>query len=150
MFQDYISINFTTLMILLVLGVTMFTNRKHRVPSTRLYYVLVILLFVITILEYFDNLGSEKITHTPPFGQSNLIQMRLLSATAIYILRPFIILLELIVIRPGRKRAIILSIPAIINAMHCSTYHLPLERSSSSGLTRITIGRLQNSITLFI
>ncbi|MBR1816487.1 MAG: histidine kinase [Lachnospiraceae bacterium] len=117
MFYDYLSINFTTLMILLVLGVTMFTNRKHRVPSTRLYYILVILLFVITILEYFDNMGSEKIRHTPPFDQSKLIQIRLLAATAIYVLRPFIILLELIVINPGRKRAIIFSVPAIINAL---------------------------------
>ena len=118
MIADYLITNFTTLILLLVLCVTIFTDRGLKIPSARLFNLAMLLIFILTVLEYLNAMCSGETGYIPQaLSLNDRIHIRLITGTALYVLRPFIILLELIVLVPGRKNRILLTIPAVLNAL---------------------------------
>ena len=118
MIADYLITNYITLIILVVLAATMFTNRGLSIPSSKYFNIAVILIFIISIFEYLDAMTQGLTRYMPEaLDLNDLIYIRLIADTAMYIIRPFIILLEIIIILPGRRNHILFTIPAVINAL---------------------------------
>ena len=118
MIADYLITNYLTLIILLILVATMYTNRGLSIPSTGFFNIALILILVLTIFEYLD-LMTQGLTRYMPeaFSLNDCIFIRTIVCTLLYMIRPFIILLEIIAVVPGRRNHVLLSIPAVLNAL---------------------------------
>ncbi len=118
MIADYLITNYITLIILLVLVTTMFTNRGISIPASGYFNIIVILIFILTIFEYLDIMSQGLTRYTPQsLSLNNLIFIRLIACTLTYIIRPFVILIELIVLVPEKKAHILFTIPSVLNAL---------------------------------
>lgn len=118
MIADYLITNFTTLMILTVLCVTMFTNRNFNIPYSNLFNAFVILILVLTVFEYIELLATGKTGYIPRnLSLEDMIHIRLIASTAMYMIRPFTILVALVVLVTDTKKRILLAMPAVINAL---------------------------------
>lgn len=118
MIIDWFLSNFITLMVIVVMIVLMIVNQKLRIPATQLLYVLLALLFILTILDYADDFLAGRLNRPPMFDPTN---MRTTVDVLRYIIRPLIILIELMVILPQRRYRLICAVPAVINAAVYST-----------------------------
>ena len=118
MIADYLITNYITLIIMLVLAATMFTNRGFSIPSSMYFNIIAILVFAVTIFEYLD-LMTQGLTRYMPeaFSLNDRIIIRTVVCTAMYMIRPFIIFLEIIAVVPGRRNHLLLSVPAVFNAL---------------------------------
>ena len=118
MIADYLTTNYLTLIILLILVATMYTNRGLSIPSAGFFNIALILILVLTIFEYLD-LMTQGLTRYIPEALSlnDRIFIRTIASTAMYIIRPYIILLEIIVIVPGRRNHILFTIPTVFNTL---------------------------------
>ena len=105
-----------TLMILLLLSVVMLANRKITVPASGLFHITIALLLATTIGVF---VGDRASGFTPDNTDVLEAYINIHTAAAVfcYILRPFIILTELLVIVPDVKYRFLLTLPAIINSV---------------------------------
>lgn len=118
MIADYLITNFTTLMILVILCVTMFTNRNFNIPYSNLFNAFVILILVLTVFEYIELLATGNTGYIPKnLSLEDMIHIRLIASTAMYMIRPFTILVALVVLVTDTKKRILLAMPAVINAL---------------------------------
>ena len=119
MIYTYISSNFMTLMILLILGAVMWINRKEQIPASNLFLAGIFMLLVLTVTESAETwLGNldENVE-----GLSEIINARTVFSVINYILRPAIIMIEVFLLLPTRKLRLICALPAVINAGIYST-----------------------------
>lgn len=114
---DYLTIVFTTLMILSGLVTLMIVNRDVKIPATKFFVTGIILLLVITVLD-----AVKTKQYIAPFedAQAYVRSQTFLSAI-IYILRPFLIMIQVLIIVPDKKYKLFCVLPALINAVIYST-----------------------------
>ncbi len=115
----YFSYNFITLMIMLALIAMMYVNRDVKIPATNLFVMCLFCVLILTIAGSMDT--DLDVTGLSPERVSFYVHRRLIACTVAYILRPCVILTELIIIFQKSKLRFLLVIPAVINGLIFST-----------------------------
>lgn len=120
MLLAYFTANYVTIMILSAVIVTMLINRRYEIPASDLFFLGVALLLVITV---FDTVSDMCRDGAPYFelSLSGRIRLREISSAIAYILRPFVIMIEVLVIMPPSKSKPLVAIPAALNLVIYST-----------------------------
>lgn len=104
-------------MILFFLSVIIYVNRKVNIPAGKLVSIIIVVLLIVDMLDYGENVLSGITAYQIEISDPQLrIGLRTVFRTLLYVLRPTIILLELFVISPNKKYWLPLSIPTIVNA----------------------------------
>ncbi len=104
-------------MILFFLAVIMFVNGKHRIPAAGLFKMLIFLILLIAAADHADDLTTDATRRHIDFpDMETRVQLRIIASTIKYVLRPVVILLELLIICPNQKLRIPIIIPSVINA----------------------------------
>ena len=114
----YFSSSFITLILLSAVLVMMLVNRKLNIPATKMLYAAIVLILVLSVLDFFDNYCSGEYELVPSF---DTVWPRTVTETLIYTLRPLVILAELLIILPKRRYRLLCAVPAVINAAVYST-----------------------------
>ncbi len=115
----YFILNFMPLMILLALAAMMFVNRDVKIPATNLFNVTIIIMLALTV---FSTMNSyTDISGFSPAEAEKTIWIHTLATTFSYILRPFLILTEILIILDNKKYRLLCAIPAVINGIIFST-----------------------------
>lgn len=114
----YFSSSFITLILLSAVLVMMLVNRKLNIPATKMLYAAIVLILVLSVLDFFDNYCAGEYELIPSF---DTVWPRTVTETLIYTLRPLVILAELIIILPKRRYRLLCAVPAVINAAVYST-----------------------------
>ena len=124
MILDYFVHNYLTLIILLFLTVLRNSNRKENVPAAQLFTLVTVMLLAITVAETVSimPISSAELSNSEIISVLKIRRtIKIVSNTVIYILRPFIIMIELFIIIPDRKFKALYAVPAIINTFVYST-----------------------------
>ncbi|MBQ3913617.1 MAG: HD-GYP domain-containing protein [Lachnospiraceae bacterium] len=119
MLTSYLTYNFITLMILLALISMMYVNKDVKIPATSLFVVSIGLLLIVTVAGVFDT--SYDVSAMLPEEAARVVAVRTWASAIGYILRPCIILAELLIMLRGRKYRMLCVIPALLNAVVYST-----------------------------
>lgn len=119
-FADYFSNNYMTLMTISGLVLLMFVNRDTKIPASRYFCVAIMLLLAITVADYFGNY-YKFLTVTEPDMTPLAIERRYIWDTLSYIIRPVIILIEVLVILPDKKYKYLCILPAAVSGIIYST-----------------------------
>ena len=120
MLLEYISMNFITLLILLLIMTLILINNKSKLPATDYYFIAVTLCFAVTVAELFNyDSVYEAAQRSDSLAQFTIL--RKWADVFVYICRPVIILLEVFCIVPNKKKQFICTIPALINGAIYST-----------------------------
>ena len=114
MLISYFQINFLTLMILLALVSLMYMNRDVKIPATKLFIMCVALLIALTLVATLDT--SVDVSGLSAAEAARVVTTRRVMSTLGYIIRPCVILAELLIIFEKSKYRMLLVIPAVINA----------------------------------
>lgn len=116
MLIDFFVSNYLTLVILFFLAIVLYVNKGVKIPAAGLVKTIVVLIIVLEILDYADDVlyGKAACQIDIPFELRT--KLRMIAATLAYVMRPFIIMLELFVICPEKKARMLLTIPTIINS----------------------------------
>ena len=112
MFLEIISENFMTYSILFILSVLLAINKKTQIPAAQLFPVGVAAIALTSI----SISASDHIDAILPESAPNPAVLTVLAIFR-YIVRPCVILLELMIIVPDMKYKLIACIPAVINAV---------------------------------
>ncbi len=115
----YFIINFMPLMILLTLLAMMFVNRDVKIPAANLFAVSIVITIVLTCLSAFSD--YTDISSLSPEAAARVIYFHTAASAAGYMLRPCLILMEILIIQNESKHKFLYAIPAIINAGIFST-----------------------------
>ena len=99
--MEYISQSYITLMLLAGLTVILIANRKTKIQGTQLVWIIMELVFVLTSCEYLEYWCD---TYNKP------LWILYFKTTLIYLIYPFIVLLELYLVAPI-KRKLLTAIP---------------------------------------
>ena len=118
MILDFFTTNFLTLMLMSALIVMMVVNRKLKIPATQMFYVLIAVVLLLSVLDFLDDFLAGDFSEKPAFDP---VVFRTVVDWLLYILRPVVILIELLVILPKLQYRLLCTIPAIINAIIFST-----------------------------
>lgn len=94
---DWFVGNFPTLMILLAIVVLIIMNRHENIPAARLFALGAVLMIAVTVSETVS--VQAVLAGKTPF----LIRVHTMSDALRYIIRPFIILIELFIIVPNKN-----------------------------------------------
>lgn len=105
---DFCLNNIITLNLLLGLIIIIYANRRQKIPATSVVIWLIITLIVIIIAEYFDK-RAASLSHPAVSG--------MIVSAVWYILRPLLILWEVYLLTPERKRRIVYTIPEVVNTI---------------------------------
>ena len=117
MLTDFFVSNYLTLVILFFLAVIVYVNRKMNIPAARLVTAIIIVLLFVEILDYGEDVLSGEATYKIDISDIEFrIKLRTVMTTLLYVLRPTIILLELLVICPNKKYWLPLAVPTVVNA----------------------------------
>lgn len=99
MITEFLAANASILLILLVLAVMLYMNRDLDIPAVGLFRTAIFLLLLISILDFADSAAAGGTVHSFPVTDTAvLIRIRTIASTLVYILRPVVILLELLVL----------------------------------------------------
>ncbi len=121
MILAYFSSNYATLLIISAIVVIIFVNKKYNIPATDLFFMEIALLLIITV---FDNVQSLCENNDPclMLDMEARVRLRNISAAISFILRPFVIMIEVLIIIPSEvKLKPLAAIPAVLNLMIYST-----------------------------
>lgn len=118
MIASFLTTNFMTLMILLALMSVMAVNRHAKPPASDLLLLGIALLFIILIADTASDLATKR---ELDFSLPTLVKIRIIADATSYILRPFIILTEVLIILPNRRYKALCAIPAAVNTIIYST-----------------------------
>ncbi len=119
MIVAYYTANFMTLMILFTLTALILVNRDVKIPATNLVVVSIFLMFAITVIGAFD--VDTDVSGMTAAEVADIVRTRTLMSTLGYIMRPCVILTELLIILQSRKYRFLCVIPVVINAAVYST-----------------------------
>lgn len=138
-FAEYFSINYMTLMTLSGLVLLMFVNKNAKIPASRYFRIGIILLLAVTVSDYFGNY-YKFLTVTAPDMTAFAVERRYIWDTISYIIRPVIILLEVLVILPDKKYKYLCILPAAVNGIIYSTRFFGSELTYTLGDNNIFVG----------
>ena len=115
MLVNYLTVNFWPIMILLALIAIMIVNRDVKIPATKLFVVSILVVFALTVAGTFD-IGGDVSALAAKEAQS-IVTTRTIACVIMYVLRPIVILAELIIVLHDYKYKYLCVIPAIFNAV---------------------------------
>ena len=119
MLLEYVSTNFMTLMILFSLIVILYVNKQADLQAAKLVKTVIGLLLLITVIDHFGTLSEQ---YRLPFAEHDeCVRYRIIFDAISYILRPFIIMIEVFIIIPDKKYRPLCILPAAINGIIFST-----------------------------
>ena len=117
MLLDYITSNFITLALLVSMSLLVFHNRKADIPASGLFHIPILLIFAMTITTYVNELTGSALLDGTASDPELYRKIRFISADIEYILRPFPIYIELLLIIPDRRNKLLSFVPAGINTL---------------------------------
>jgi HD superfamily phosphodiesterase len=132
-------------MIILGLIAMMYVNRDVKIPATRLFTTVIIMMLLLTVIAMVNtDISIEGLSA----GDANrLIFLHTLTSTLSYTLRPCMTMFEILIILHNKKYKLLYTIPAIINGLIFSTalfgseiaFHIGSDNHWYSGPLRPTI-----------
>ncbi len=129
LFLNYLAQEHITLMILLALIVIILVNRKNgQVPGTRYYSIGITLLFLLTITDAFgDWMAEPHARDILNLAAPEALRLHRFCSAASNILRPLIIMIQVLLVVPKNRYRFLWTLPAIFNTL---VYLTPLFGSS--------------------
>ena len=115
---SFLTTNFMTLMILSGLIAVIIMNRDSKLPASDLFFLSIALLFAVIISDWLNDMATIQAL---PFSKSTQISIKTAASAMSYIIRPFIIFTELLIILPGWRYKALFAIPAAVNTVVYST-----------------------------
>ncbi len=115
MLLDYFVTNFMPLMILLALFAMMYVNRDVKIPATNLFRVVAGIMLLLTITSTFGS--YTDVSGLPPETVQKVVFIHTLLSSISYILRPCLILMEILIILNKSRFKLLYAIPAVINGV---------------------------------
>ena len=100
MILAYFTANFVTLMIVGALIVMMAVNRKLKIPATQYFYVMIAVILLLTVLDFLNDFLAGAMERKPDF---NPVRLRAVVDAVNYMLRPVVIMVEVLVVQPKQK-----------------------------------------------
>ena len=122
--MSFFVLSFMPLMILLGLLAMMFINRDVKIPASKLFAAGIVITVLLTVTSTVnEHTGIAGLT---PEEAQRIIRLHTVTSTLSYVLRPCLILLEILIILDdtpyrGLKYKLICAIPAIVNGAIFST-----------------------------
>ena len=120
---DFISTNcresFISLMIISVLIVVMAVNRNEDIPASGLFKLGTGLILFVTVIDTFEIYLASRTGTVSELA--DVVRLRTVCSALIYILRPLIIMTEVLIMLPDKKLRPLCLVPAALNAMYFST-----------------------------
>lgn len=111
---EYFTSNFMTLTILLAIVVLMIANGQDKIPMSNYFTWGIVLLVLLTVTNYADEMAAAEQAGSP--GIESVVKLRTVASALGYMLRPVVILIEVLVVVPGKKYRPLFILPAVINA----------------------------------
>ena len=121
---QYFTSNYMTLMILLSLASLMFVNRNIKIPASKFFMADIFIMLLITITITLNVVLENSVLKNPSMNTADiarLITMHTWSCTLCYMMRPCIIMLQIIIILQDKKYRLLCTIPSILNAILYAT-----------------------------
>ena len=118
MLTTILTSNFMSVMILAGLITVIIMNRNSKLPASDLFFMGIILLFAVLAADTVNDLASSR---QLPFSTPTLVNIRTAASATGYILRPFIIFTQFLIILPNWRYKALFAIPAAANAVIYST-----------------------------
>ena len=100
-------------MLIAALIVMMIVNRNVKIPATQMFYALIAVILVLSVLDFLNSYLAWELDRKPTFDP---VRMRTVVDAVAYILRPLVILIELLMIIPKWWYRLLCVVPAIVNA----------------------------------
>ena len=119
MILSYFIINFMPLMIILGLIAMMYVNRDIKIPATKLFAAVIVMMLVLTVIAMVNT--DSSIEGLSPGDVNRRIFLHTLTSVLSYTLRPCMIMIEILIILHNKKYRLLFTIPAIINGLIFST-----------------------------
>ena len=117
LFLAFLTSGFSTLIILFILAIFMLLNQDIKIPASRTFHAALIVLLLIVALDFGDDLFAGRTSYriqTLPIEK--IVQYRTITSTLLYMLRPVVILLQLMIVAPSQRIKIPCITLALINA----------------------------------
>ncbi|MCR4643983.1 MAG: histidine kinase [Oscillospiraceae bacterium] len=117
LFLAFLASGFSTLIILFILAIFILLNQDIKIPASKTFSAALIVLLLIVALDFGDDLLAGKtsyLIHTIPIEK--IVQYRTITSALLYMLRPVVILLELMIVAPSQRIKIPCITIALINA----------------------------------
>lgn len=137
-FAEYFSYNYLTLMTLSGLVLLMIVNKNAKIPASKLFAAGVLVLLSLTVTDYFGHY-YQYITAADP-NVAAAIEKRYICNTVSYMIRPFIILIEVLVILPEKRYNYLCVIPAAASGIVYSTRFFGSDLTYSPGDNNVFVG----------
>ena len=118
MILTYLTSNFLTIMIIIALIIMMIVNRKLKIPATQYFYALIVVVMLLSVLDFVNAFLARELEQKPDFDP---IFIRTVVDAISYMIRPIVIMIEVLVIQPKQKAKLFCVIPAVINSVWYST-----------------------------
>ena len=115
MMQRFLQANFMAIMLLSALAVIMAVNRKSRIPASGLFRTGVILMLLLLCGEYIECHGFDMVAKQTDIPAA--IRWRTTGSLICYILRPAVIMLEVLILSPSKRISRLCTVPAVLNAL---------------------------------
>ena len=115
MIVSYFITNFMPIMILLALLAVMYVNRDVKIPATSLFMTNIFILVVLTVISTLND--NWDISGLSPENAKVIVKLHTITSTFSYVLRPCLILNEILIILNEKKYKLLCVIPALINAI---------------------------------
>ena len=112
--QQFLQLNFMTFLLLFALAVIMAVNRKNQVPAARFFRVGIVLMLILIGGDYIERHGFEMVANQIDIPAA--VRWRTVGSVICYVLRPVIIMLEVLMISPSKRISVFCTAPAIVNA----------------------------------
>ena len=104
-------------MIVAVMCVIMYVNKDLKIPAVSLARVAVILILITAVLDYLNDMAAGLTNYSFPCSPEQLVRLHTALCVFSYILRPVIILIELLIICPDKRLRIPIIVPSVVNAL---------------------------------
>ena len=120
MITEFLITNVSILLILLVLTVMLYVNQDLDIPAVGLFRAAILLLLLICVLDFVDDAAAGETVHR--FATADvavLSRIRTITSGLVYILRPVVILLELLLlIEEKRVRMVCIALSVFNGVMY--------------------------------
>lgn len=155
MLLQYLTNNFMTLMLLSALITVIIVNRGRDIPATSYFSIIVAVIFLITVTDTISDWAAGDIKYQFFSADPSVrIGTRVIASAIGYILRPLVVMMQVLIISPfkGRNKWLI-AVPAIVNAAVFSTAffgsHMAFWISDSNRFERGPMGFTIYFVMLF-
>lgn len=117
MLIEYIVSNYMTLTVLFFLAAVIFANKNVKIPASTLFNLAIFLLLGITVCDFVGETASNAIDAGTVSNITLYRGVHLAAAIIGYILRPVIIMLEILLLLPEIKYKLLCTLPSVVNAV---------------------------------